>query len=556
MNEQISQWFASWKEFLRYNAGEGTNEPIMIPSLPVEIRAKDLQILWAMFAEILGNTTGASLEIFFNADGSRQAVYLHRMNEQSLYVSCEEISESDIPKEIITSITACDGTAPDFQNICENQFEQCKNWIKSRFNADLGNLHLVSLDLLEQLAELYSAFKDNTPDLLQYYCKFIDIILDLYARKRFICIPKSPILEFLYQLTGYIHGFTIGDIISLGSKILPNFASSVTFRSIQNEYFTYLLNIENHQIKLKRTDVDHSSFATLEIVKYKKALAKQLKTQFQLKHNLLFELPPLKQFAQDLVESPIPLDAPRLKYLFQKALFWYRSRGITWDLSPAPAIYYPGVRFIFFTLGLRLNLLKISHWSLPYLVEFVVNRQWGLNHRICLLLGKSYQALTSPDDPECYGFVIEIENRVVKSAEKINNHEILLSSSPEIPVAENIDPKSKKKDKQAVRTQATADMHARLAAIRGRLIDRYGYINSVIWFSYDFLENGLGMFCEEFLGRQRFPLGLALKFFTRVQNPYDFEIFPLENIRNATKTMKTKELGKKIFPIITDLREY
>ena len=347
-------------------------------------------------------------------------------------------------------------------------------------------------------------------------------------------IPEASVEQFFNQIHAFFGEISYSKITSFVKSIFPETPLTITLynkRLEKPEYLAYHLKLSDSRWTLTRCIIPQDILTYTDQIEQEQKVLRHLAETHDCKYNFSFDVQPLLKFIKDILETPIPPTANRLNLLMQKGLYRYRNSGRFWSVYPKPLIYKGGIRYLVYMLGYRLNLQKISHWSIPTLMQWGINSTLGLVHRSVIIISDSIDDLQSVNFEKIQlASLWTIENGAATEFRALTAED--LQSKEEMPG-----------DSQT------------LVRIRQILSEKYGYITTILWFTPELLKNLVSTLVLDLhshtIGLKNLSHTLEL-----LQNTDHLRVEPESPFYSLIKNEKPKNLLKILAPLITDLNEF
>jgi hypothetical protein len=519
-----------------------------IPFLPIKLSLKEINHIWPILGDLFFNLEGGILVFLTDAHLVPEETYFIKLAENGNVLQIQEIELNNIPVQIQGNINM------------EDQFDRLKSWIKAQYNAELGNLLLISNPLIDDLLSLFQNSTQNIEslDLFTLLSSYIEKILAAQTKKNLVMFPTPKIINFLNSFSKLFNNIPQQEILEIIKHSIPELQASLSFE-VGDLYCPFKIAIKNGNLTFNRIEFNNTPLQNLDPDKCRKVWLKSIKNQEKLSHNLVVNLQALHQFLVDMFDSEFPLSSNRSKLLLQKFIFGYKSRGILWDLDPWPLIYYPAMRFMAYTLGYRLNLNKISHWSIPETLELFSSKVFGLNSKIGLIIVENLEFLTNNQSSQTMlhqFYSITIENRAITAIEKLPLEPLTnFFENWEQTLALQISSENQQSKKKKIITPA-ATIKQQLENFRLTLCQNQSYFNSVILVTNDFIRNVLQVLNSELLSRQFPPVLKSKKIIQQKLHEGGLCIVPQSKYFDQPEFHQVNEITKILLSMITDHREF
>lgn len=543
----LPQFLHQWKFFLERaqhytklkNLSSSTG---LIPFFPIEIDADTFHKLWLEFSPFFMNTNTNAVEIVITGENLIKAAYLHRANKQGMLIDLIELNIEELPALFLS------------QDTVEDTYKTLRTYCKKNQKVDIGNLRVISELLLNNLEHEYRKYTETKEfkrtRLSEMVASYIDIILEHRAQDNLICYPPSPII-LLWE--GFASIFkdknpTIKDLVRFCNTAIPKVSYTLSLQSPENSvsYFiqpklgpqsiTYL-----ELPKLLRTQQNH--------VAQRQQILTHCKKTCNTRYNFLVHVPSFRKLLEDLVQSPPPImNMGRQSYLLQQWLYFYRNIGSCWDSYPRPVVFLEQLRYWIYSLGLRFNLRKLSYWVIPDFLQYLQNRNFGLNGKVLVLSSPSIDNLTfkSPSIRKLKGFLLLFDQGSLVQVQSIDNNALLQKMA-------------KIRSDLILQTHSSSNKNISeldvLSEIRMRFSDSWGYISKVVWVANS-LPRAVGHAFWKFHSNFPLPFFYIRKIFRLVKNPKNLLLVPENPNMNRFQKSWTFAALKHIAPIITDQHDF
>jgi len=344
-----------------------------------------------------------------------------------------------------------------------------------------------------------------------------------------------------YSLIRYIEGLFPDESFTLslqGSDFIISFKITIkdsSFNSQLCEIPSNMLSIADNTYRIKK------------ILRY-------LKKTYKTSSNFIFQIKLIINLFKDLFESPIPTPTNRAKLLWQKLIYRYTQYGVHWDCYPTPFLFNEQFRYMIYASGTRLNLRRLSYWSLPHLVNHVMCTQWGLSAQIIVVIGnemlqiKNTKAL--PGSKNYNLFLLSLTEGMITKIKPLDSQEFSTFFSQS---DFKIDRQAKKSEqyrfKKSLQTQI-------LSKYRMEQSNKLGYVNSIIWMSKNFLESLMVNLIFNVHSHTFFPLRHMRKILRKVKDPKEFSMYPENSGIINMKKVSISKFIRDVSLIITDQAEF
>lgn len=515
-------------------------ELIDIPLLPLKIDLKSFNILWNEFITLFLGQNANSLEIIIEENNQISAIYLHKVNSLNIYTQLQPIDKKT-------------NSMPDFDlKIIDRTFDICKPWIKQQFNIEIGNIHRMTVKFLQKISEIYSKYTSglSSGDLLAAMGEYCDLLIEAQKTGDFTCFPPSKILDFFSRLNNFLGGGSFQKFTEFLKIHLPAF--EITLSLWKNpQYIPFKLNNKKSFFKVDYQIINFNPTPNLEISEQHTAYLRELSQKTKTSFNVVLDLTILMKNINEIIESPIPTDVNRFQYLIQQILFGFRNFGVDWNLYPKPALFKTGPRFLIYTSGMRLNLQKLSYWSIPKLFEILTTKVFGNHSRVILVIGETWN---EPNVKPVQAYLLELENCNLQEFKKLSTEKF----NTFLPVQEdsNQSKKSKIYNSHDEKISEIIPINEWLTKIRGLWIDQIGFINAIVWMDYTVIENILMGIIFDINEKSLRGLKNIQKYLKIMKDPTHFTMIPGNEITKTLKKMDEKILLQKIAALITDPHEF
>ena len=289
-----------------------------------------------------------------------------------------------------------------------------------------------------------------------------------------------------------------------------------------NDYLSYELFIKKSVFTIKYLALDPTILAIDDPILREQQLLKKNKAKSGSNFNFIIHINAVERFLHDLLESNIPFETERVKFLFQNFLFGFRNIGFNWNMYPQPLVYNSGARLITYMAGYRLNLRKISHWSIPQFIETFLNKLVGLEGRLFVFVGDSLANLSS--SKSLHASLIEFDNGQLISFKNVSAQELTeIHTQVNQAIQKHQEPSSiGKASKQIIYDRKTA----LLREYRIALSRKFKFINHVIWINENLLDKIINTIILQLNSRSLWVLKELTTSLDLLKDPNFFAVVP------------------------------
>ncbi|MFX1464738.1 MAG: hypothetical protein ACFFBF_17105, partial [Promethearchaeota archaeon] len=382
--------------------------------------------------------------------------------------------------------------------------------------------------------ELINTYCEKVPllSINEFLEQIIDLVQVLIERDLIFIYPEPIILKFYKQILKIFEHIKFQNLFKFIEQLIPEFQISLF---LDSKHFKTVILLQKILSKSTKSElrlqffrseelgIKQDELSVREILNY---VQNKLKTEkvYYLKQNDLIS------YISDFLELSILINKENLKFLFQKALFGYRSFEKHWNMVPRPRIYNTFIRFLIRLIGFNLNLKKVSHWAIPDLIFNYIDFYFGLNSKILFLItdqnrykkGKSSQEIFLKNT--CISsFLLEIENSELKKLRFINKKHLFTNANNS------------------------------LYSIKDITKTNFGSVTAIIVFDKFLIQE----IAKNFISRRS-----KISFFSRfkvlklLKNERYFRMFPEFPFYNIIKKKSIISLLKLLLPILIDKHEF
>ncbi len=542
----LPQFLHQWHFFLE-SAQKFTKSNTMpssmgqIPFFPFEIDVNTFHKIWLDFLPIFMNTNANTVEIVITAENHIKAVYLHRANKQGMLIDLFELNKEELPPLFLS------------QDAVEDTYKTLRKYCRKYQKVDIGNLRVISELLLRDLEQEFRKYTETKEfkrtRVSEMVASYIDIILNHRVQDQLICYPPSPMITLWEGFASIFrdNNPTIKELLKFFNTTFPKVPYTITLQS--PEYLvSYFVQPHLGPRSITYLTPPKTLLKEQNRVAQTQLILKHCKKTCKTRSNFLIHMPSLRKLLEDLVQSPLPIEMNRRSYLMQQWLYCYRNIGSCWDCYPRPTVFLEQLRYWFYSFGLRFNLRKLSYWALPDLLQYLQNRNFGLNGKLLVLSSPSIDNLTfkSPSIRNLTGFLLVFDHGSLDHIKSIEN-DVLLQKMAKI------------RSDLILRTHASSNKRISeldvLSEMRMRFSDNWGYISKVIWVANS-LPSAIGHAFWKFHTNFPLPFFYLRKIFHLLNNPKKLLFVPENpNLKRFQKSWAFAIL-KRLAPIITDQHNF
>ena len=526
INEEFKK---NWIKILNFNATrdrleepELVKENVRIPLSPITINANLLYHFFDLLYPKFINDQQNILDIIISETNKKNKVvglYLYKTKKAGIHEGIESL-----PNELIRIKSLDIDKLDDLFNKAQTQIMK-ENGVRissirlfKKEAIDLINKHCENIDIISQY---------------QFFTRIMTLIQKFFEQDLFLIYPEPTIFKFLRESIKLLNKIQIQSLFKFIEEVLPEFNTSLLIDGSNIKVIVYLqkkiLKPSKSELSLKFFTPDELGINVnnLDIKDNLSIIQKKLKTEntYYLNQNDIIS------FASEIFELAIPLKKDKLQFLFQRALFGYRSFENHWDMVPRPIIYNGFIRFILRLFGFNLNLKKLSHWAIPDVIISYIDFYFGLNSKVLFIISdhKKNKKVKVPQDSllknTCeHAFLLEFEKSTLEKIKGINKEE-LFSGTYYIP----------------------------LNSIKEIMSKKFGFLSAIVIFDKFLLQNIVKNFIFGHSKSLFFPRLKTLKMLKNKKYLTIYPEFPPYKLLNKKGTVS---LLKLIIPILIDKHEF
>lgn len=291
-------------------------------------------------------------------------------------------------------------------------------------------------------------FKKEAIDLLNKHCENIeeislyeffhramDLVQELFEQDLILIYPEPIVINFIKNGISLLNEIRFRNLFQFLEENLPEFHYSIL---IDGENTRIIALIQKTILKSGKSELSLNFFTPTELnintddldIKHTLNI---LQDKLHTEKSYYLNQNDILTFLSNLFELLIPVKKENLKFLFQKALFAYRSFEKHWDMVPRPTIYNTLVRFLIRLLGFNLNFKKISHWAIPEAISTTFDFFLGLNSKILLIVTDQNRIKKSKASQEnvikntcLHTFLLEFEDSTLEKVNVVDKDKLFL----------------------------------------------------------------------------------------------------------------------------------
>ena len=512
----------NWLKILDYNKKteiidklKPQGEILRIPMSPLEVDGYIIYNLFKLlYPKFISDQQNTLDLILSDDDTSILNAYLYQTKIPGIFQSYQKL-----PNDFIKSKKL------NLEDL-RSTFNNIQSTIKKRENTRISSIRFFKKEAIDFINNFCNSIENM--DLTLFHIKILDLIQDLITKNLFFLYPKPNIIEFLEKLFHITNGIRLSSIFDLLFQLLPEMENVLILNS--NIFDLIIL------IKKNKKDLEIKLHNSLEygIEKDKLSIPEFLnlvKKKFDYKNVYFLNLDDLISFLIELFEMEFPPRLDFLELMCQKFFFAIRNFENSWYKIPKPKIYNTLRRFLVRLLSINLNPKKISHWQIPNLFFTLLKSDFGLNHKILIILTDLNRLKKNKNKNTNFlknsfksCFLIDIKQKTIKNIIPIDINKVL---------SETIENDNKK--------------------LRLTLSKEYGFISQVINLDISIIKNILKNSPSDLSKLRPFSRSKILKL---LKNKHYFNMEPESPIFKTFKDSSNMSFVKLLLPIFIDKHEF
>ena len=334
---------------------ESLDNVVEIPFIEIKMPVGAFWALWHdLISNIIRNNNRNFFLLFVNQNMHLES-YLYQYHSEESDEMEEKISPRLLKIELPTNIIQ------DLQTKTpEQQLKILQKWNRQESNISIKNIISINVDFIKKWAEHLE--KANPKSCFEKIGCFIDFVTVNFIKNVQI-FPKIQLEVFFSSLQKQYSQGSFQHFFKYLEDILPKSRLTLTITNNAN-YISYFLEKTKNSVIVNNCDIPLQIFKESDKIKRNHSLLENLEKNYSSKHNYLFQFSMIFDLLNEIINTALPISISRLKYLLQKTVYHYTRMGQSWEIMPKPLVYNPGIRFLAYMLGYRLNLRKISYWSI------------------------------------------------------------------------------------------------------------------------------------------------------------------------------------------------
>lgn len=541
-------------------------EFVKVPFFPLRLNPYIFSRFNSIFSTLINGGNGNSIEIIYN-----------EVNQEILDIKLIKTDNDGNILEFIHNPLPKLDMKYSMINDSENLFRILKKEILALHFTEIGFVKIIDSIYLESILDLLEKEKEKKEnDHLICLFERAQIFFNFLKKKKIRFYPDQTFFTFFEKFMA-----TYGNPQNFFSIIKSYFINgklSVTLKN-ENWYNTFISDEETageiFNISAK-TPFDLGSIDIEDLYKWEKLLKKihdKYNTDHNIKLNYLLDLDWISELLNDIIESEIPFNENRIKFIFQKLLFGIKSIELTWDVYPKPLVYNDAIRFFLRILGFHINPRKISYWSLPDLVSFFFKNNFGSNYKMLVLIkdemntnsggSSSDRNEESGKIEKIKGFIINISDSKLYKINTIDMEEIkqiqdLLILDSEKTVDDDLVEHDQIKEISNFknRWKEITTFKSNIHEIHKKFSSKYGFLTEIIYIDNKLLKELFQFFLFDANSKNPFKMFKFIRILNRLKKTEFFYCFPEFPFFKYFKKMGSIRLIRQISPILFDLKEF
>ncbi len=519
----------NWSKILSFNKNrdiledpENVKEFVRIPLSPISIHPNILYYFFEILYPKFINDQQNILDIIIHEVDKKKKIlglFLYKTKKAGIHETIESLPDK------LFKIKSLEIERLD------DIFSKVQSALLKEKNIQISSIRIFkkeAIDLINKHCE-----KIEEISLYEFLNRIMDLIQKILEKDLFLIYPEPIIFHFLKSAIKLLNKIRLSNFFKFIEEILPEFNTSLLINGNKKKLIFLL---QKTILKSEKSDLTLKFFTPEELginlngsdIKNNLSIIQEkLKTKkvYCLNQNDILS------FISDLFELLLPITKENLKFLFQKALFGYRSFETHWDMVPRPTIYNNLVRFLIHLIGFNLNLKKISHWAIPEVIFNYIDFYFGLNSKILIIisdLNRTKKIKGSQDNllkNSClHTFLLEFEDSTLGNIRVINKEKLF------------------------------SDINSNsLSSIRRASIEKFGSPSAIIILDKFLLQSIIRNFI---FNHSKFSFIPKFKTLKLLKNEKYFTMYPEFPFYKLIKKKRSISLLKLFLPIIIDKFEF
>ncbi len=518
----------NWLKILKFNANreiledpENVKEYFRIPLTPISINANLLYQFFELLYPKFINDQQHILDIILTEDDKKnmvQNLYLYETKKAGIHETVKSLPQNIIKIKSLKT-----------ENL-DKLFDKAQKAIIKEFKIQISSIRLFRKEAIELINNYCERIEEFS--VYEFLERFMDLIQKLINQDLVYIYPEPIIIKFLRNSLVLLDKIQLQSLFKIIEEIIPEFDFSLLINVSDVKIIIHL------QKQLSKFNKSHLAIRFLtphelnlnlnnsDVKENLNLIQKKLKTEkvYYVNHNDIIS------FVSDFFELIVPLKKENLLFLLQRALFGFRSFENHWDMVPRPKIYNTLIRFIIRLFGFNINLKKLSHWSIPYLIFNFIDFHFGLNSKILFIITdhkKNKNGKVSRNNTFknlCnHIFLLKFEESTLKNIYTINREELF------------------------------SDTYESIYSIKEKVSKKYGFTSAVIIFDKFLLHNIIKYFI---FGNSKFSFLPQFKILKMFKSEKFFKIYPEFPFYKIIKKKRTITIIKLILPLLIDKHEF
>jgi hypothetical protein len=416
----------NWLKILDFNKNrnilqdpEKSDDIVRVPLTPIIVNANILHYLFDVLYPRFINDQNNILDIIIQEIDKKNKIiksFLYETNKPGIHETVELIPEKFLKIKNI-----------EFEKI-DDIFDKAQKALLKEKHIQISSIRIFRKEAITLINEHCKNIEDLS--INEFFHQSLDLLQNIFEKDLIFIYPEPIVINFIRNFLSLLNQVRFNSIFEFIEEGVPEFNISII---IEGKTTKIIALVQNTIQKNKRSNLKLNFFTPTELGINAgdsdiKSILNLIQDKIHSEKVYFFKENDILTYISDIFELLFPLKKDNLSFLFQKALFGYRSFETHWDMVPKPKIYKILIRFLIRLLGFNLNLKKISHWAIPEAISTNIDFFFGLNSKILIFitdLDRTKKVKTQDIKNTClYSFFLEFEDSTLKRIRKIETDKL------------------------------------------------------------------------------------------------------------------------------------
>ena len=274
-------------------------------------------------------------------------------------------------------------------NLIQNrQLDELKEYLndigQKEYNIIPGVIKIANIKFFQGFYKAFLEY-ENTNDLLLYILQCMEWIKVLFENDWLILSPSVPLFTRLKELvTNVLDIHSVAARKFLSSVLIPfNYAFAIQDK---DKNFMAVIKAVYQNNSLSISMMDQSELEQFKTTGFR-VLGNHVRREFEYKPLVIsLRLEPLKKLFLKFLNTPLPHTKENSYKFLADIIFFIRSYGKVWNLSPEPQILTRRARNLLRSLGVRYSINNLAYWFIPNFIFTGLAFSIGWKSNICILI--------------------------------------------------------------------------------------------------------------------------------------------------------------------------